>query len=38
MAKTATAKQKRVYFSEDKSALELPNLISHQLDSWKEFV
>ena len=38
MAKTATAKQKRVYFSDDKSALELPNLISHQLDSWKEFV
>ncbi len=38
MAKTATAKQKRVYFSDEKAALELPNLISHQLDSWKEFV
>ena len=38
MAKTATAKQERVYFSDEKAALELPNLISHQLDSWKEFV
>ena len=38
MAKTATTKQKRVYFSDEKAALELPNLISHQLDSWKEFV
>ena len=38
MAKTATAKQARVYFSDEKAALELPNLISHQLDSWKEFV
>ncbi len=37
MAKTAT-KQKRVFFSDNKAALELPNLISHQLDSWKEFV
>ncbi len=38
MAKTATAKQERVFFSDEKAALELPNLISHQLDSWKEFV
>ena len=38
MAKAATAKQERVYFSDEKAALELPNLISHQLDSWKEFV
>ena len=38
MAKTATTKQARVYFSDEKAALELPNLISHQLDSWKEFV
>lgn len=38
MAKTATKGAKRVYFSDEKAALELPNLISHQLDSWKEFV
>lgn len=38
MAKTATSSKKRVYFSDEKAALELPNLISHQLDSWKEFV
>lgn len=38
MAKTATGKQQRVYFSDEKPALELPNLISHQLNSWKEFV
>jgi len=38
MAKTATKGSKRVYFSDDKAALDLPNLISHQLDSWKEFV
>ena len=37
MAKTALSKQ-RVYFSDEKPALELPNLITHQLDSWKEFV
>lgn len=37
MAKTATGAE-RVYFSDEKAALELPNLISHQLDSWKEFV
>ena len=38
MAKTATKKQQRVYFSDDKARIELPNLISHQLDSWREFV
>jgi DNA-directed RNA polymerase subunit beta len=38
MAKTATKGSKRVYFTDDKAALDLPNLISHQLDSWKEFV
>ena len=38
MAKTANAKQKRVFFTDEKAALELPNLITHQLDSWKEFV
>lgn len=38
MAKTAAQSNKRVFFSDEKAALELPNLISHQLDSWKEFV
>lgn len=39
MAKTAPkATGKRVFFTEDKSPIELPNLITHQLDSWKEFV
>ena len=38
MAKTASAKQKRVFFTDPGAALELPNLISHQLNSWKEFV
>jgi DNA-directed RNA polymerase subunit beta len=38
MAKTATQSNKRVFFSDEKAALELPNLIGHQLDSWKEFV
>ena len=39
MAKTVTNKpQDRVYFTKDDTALELPNLIAHQLDSWKEFV
>ena len=38
MAKTAPTKQQRVYFNDRKVTLELPNLITHQLDSWKEFV
>ena len=38
MAKTPAASDKRVYFTEDDTALPLPNLIAHQLDSWKEFV
>ena len=39
MAKTPTAKPgKRVFFTKDEHALELPNLITHQTDSWKEFV
>jgi DNA-directed RNA polymerase subunit beta len=28
---------KRVFFTNDDTALALPNLIAHQLDSWKEF-
>lgn len=38
MAKTKAADNKRIYFTEQDSALELPNLISHQLKSWQEFV
>ncbi len=39
MAKTAKAvDKKRVLFTQDDSALPLPNLIAHQIDSWKEFV
>jgi len=38
MATNPTGSTKRVYFTEDDTALELPNLIAHQLDSWKEFV
>lgn len=37
----ATAKHqatKRVFFTNDDTALPLPNLIAHQLGSWKEFV
>ena len=38
---TAKVKQqagKRVYFTQEDHVLDLPNLIGHQLDSWKEFV
>ncbi len=40
MANTTLKKadQKRVYFTKDDRVLKLPNLIAHQLDSWKEFV
>ncbi len=39
MAKTGTkAASKRVFFNKEDKVLELPNLIAHQLDSWKEFV
>ncbi len=39
MAKTAkVADKKRVLFSQEDTALPLPNLIAHQIDSWKEFV
>ncbi len=40
MAKTQANKPtdaKRVFFTNDDTALALPNLIAHQLDSWKEF-
>lgn len=35
---TKQADKKRVLFSEEDTALEMPNLIAHQIDSWKEFV
>ncbi len=38
MAKTNAVSSTRKYFTEEDTALELPNLIAHQLDSWKEFV
>ncbi|MBC7746550.1 DNA-directed RNA polymerase subunit beta [Pedobacter sp.] len=38
MAKTTSTKEGRKYFTKDDTALELPNLITHQTDSWKEFV
>lgn len=39
MAKTTkAATTKRVFFTDKDSVLELPNLIAHQVNSWKEFV
>ena len=39
MAKTKpTNAVKRVFFTQDDTALPLPNLIAHQKDSWREFV
>lgn len=35
---TARAASKRVYFTKADNALELPNLIEHQLKSWADFV
>src|SRR5690554_3221595 len=37
MAKTKQQGAKRVFFTKDDS-LELPNLITHQKESWKEFI
>lgn len=37
MAK-ATKSSGRVFFTQDDTALPLPNLIAHQKDSWREFV
>ncbi|MFZ1258195.1 MAG: DNA-directed RNA polymerase subunit beta [Candidatus Saccharimonas sp.] len=36
--KATTAPVKRVFFTQDDTALEVPNLISHQKESWKDFV
>lgn len=38
MAKAKTNSAKRIFFTDGDSALPLPNLISHQKDSWREFV
>lgn len=37
-AANSTAPVKRVFFTEDDTALEVPNLIAHQKESWKDFV
>lgn len=38
MAKAASQSSKRVLFTKEDSALPLPNLIAHQVDSWRKFV
>lgn len=38
MAKTKPSKQERVYFTDRDDKLPIPNLISHQTDSWNELV
>ena len=38
MAKTTKATSSRKYFTSEDVAVELPNLVAHQIDSWKEFV
>lgn len=38
MATTKRANTKRVFFTKDDTALPLPNLITHQRESWQEFV
>ncbi|MFZ2125884.1 MAG: DNA-directed RNA polymerase subunit beta [Candidatus Saccharimonadales bacterium] len=38
MAKTKLTSAKRVFFTEDDTALNFPNLITHQKDSWRDFV
>ena len=38
MAGTKSTNTKRVFFTSDDTALELPNLIEHQENSWREFV
>lgn len=38
MVKTTTKVTERKYFTKEDTALEMPNLIAHQIDSWKEFV
>ncbi|MDN5274551.1 MAG: rpoB [Candidatus Saccharibacteria bacterium] len=38
MAKTKATAAKRVFFTQDDTALPIPNLIAHQRNSWREFV
>jgi DNA-directed RNA polymerase subunit beta len=38
VASTKQQATKRVFFTKDDTALPLPNLITHQRDSWREFV
>lgn len=38
MAKTKQPSSKRVFFTHDDTALEIPNLITHQRASWQDFV
>lgn len=38
MAKTSPSASQRVFFTADDTALEIPDLIAHQKNSWKEFV
>ena len=38
MAKTKPNSTKRVFFTEGNGKLTIPNLISHQKDSWRDFV
>ena len=38
MANTKPTTGKRVFFTAEDTALDIPNLIAHQRDSWREFV
>ncbi|MDN5835086.1 MAG: DNA-directed RNA polymerase subunit beta [bacterium] len=38
MAKSQPSTGKRVFFTDDDTALSIPSLIAHQEDSWREFV
>ncbi|NTW61255.1 DNA-directed RNA polymerase subunit beta [Candidatus Saccharibacteria bacterium] len=38
MAKSKPTSARRVFFTEDDTALKIPNLIAHQKDSWRDFV
>jgi DNA-directed RNA polymerase subunit beta len=38
MAKAKPVSTKRVFFTEGGTSLQLPNLIAHQKDSWRDFV
>ncbi len=38
MANKPTTTNQRVFFTKDDTALPLPNLMAHQMDSWREFV